>query len=73
MQTAMETARIAFAPSLPLFSVPSSAFIFASTAFWSVGSLPTNAGPISLLTLSTAFITPLPMYSLPPSRSSTAS
>lgn len=37
---AMETARMALAPSLPLFSVPSSAIILSSMAFWSTGLSP---------------------------------
>ena len=38
--TAMETARIAFAPSFDLSLVPSRSIMALSMAAWSVGSLP---------------------------------
>ena len=62
LETAMDTARIALAPSLPLFFVPSSSIMRSSIAFWSVGSLPTSAGAMMVLTFSTAFVTPLPIH-----------
>ena len=40
---ARETARIAFAPSFPLFSVPSKAIISSSIAIWSSASRPAKA------------------------------
>ena len=58
----MDTARIALAPSLPLFLVPSSSIMRSSMAFWSVGSLPMSAGAMMVLTFSTAFVTPLPIH-----------
>src|SRR6185295_2064034 len=38
--TAIDTATVALPPSLPLFGVPSSATIAASTAAWSSASMP---------------------------------
>mmetsp|Transcript_11301 Transcript_11301/g.41904 ORF Transcript_11301/g.41904 Transcript_11301/m.41904 type:complete len:304 (+) Transcript_11301:750-1661(+) len=74
LETAIDTAKIAFAPSLPLFLVPSSSIIRSSMVFCSVGSLPISAGPRMVLMFSTAFVTPLPIHlALSPSRSSTAS
>src|SRR5580698_8747066 len=71
---AIDTARIAFAPSLALFGVPSSSIIFASRPRWSAASKPATASAISPFTFSTAFRTPLPKYCVwSPSRSSTAS
>ena len=58
----MDTARIALAPSLPLFFVPSSSIMRSSIASRSVGSLPTSAGAMMVLTFSTAFVTPLPIH-----------
>jgi len=43
---AMETARIALAPSRPLLGVPSSAIIFLSIASCAVPSIPASAGAI---------------------------
>jgi hypothetical protein len=40
LQSAMETARMEFAPSLPLLSVPSSLIMASSSSFCWVGSLP---------------------------------
>ena len=40
LHTAMETARIALAPSLPLLSVPSSSLILSSSSFWLRGFMP---------------------------------
>eukprot|EP00962_Isochrysis_galbana_P030115 scaffold9731_cov113-Isochrysis_galbana.AAC.6 len=80
LHTAIETARMALAPSLALdqphsfFEPSSSRTILSSIAFWSIGDMPSSAGEMMLFTLSTAFCTPLPMYlSLSPSRSSRAS
>src|SRR4051812_4545724 len=71
---ASETPRIAFAPSRPLFSVPSSSSRRASTAFWSSASTPFSACAISPSTLLTARVTPFPPHAaLSPSRSSSAS
>jgi hypothetical protein len=77
---ASETPRIALAPSLALHQpnslvVPSSSSIMNLSSFsWSVGSMPSTLGPMIELTLSTAFITPLPIQSaFTPSRSSSAS
>ena len=58
---ASETPRMAFAPSLLLFSVPSKEISKLSILNWSA-FLPINAGLIILLTLSTAFKTPFPSY-----------
>ena len=38
--------------------------ILSSMACWPAGSMPMSAGAISLMMLSTAFITPLPMYAV---------
>lgn len=59
-ETAMETPRIALAPSLPLFSVPSSLMRRSSISFWEVTrSLESmRAGAMILLTFSTALRTP---------------
>ncbi len=64
LQTANETPRIALAPSLLLFSVPSSSSMILSTAVCWVTSmfLEIRAGAMMELTLSTAFKTPLPRY-----------
>src|SRR5437867_4097130 len=71
---AIETPRIAFAPSLALFFVPSIEIMSWSSRDCSVASWPTSAGAMILFTLSTAFRTPLPRYRfLSPSRSSSAS
>mmetsp|Transcript_54085 Transcript_54085/g.136066 ORF Transcript_54085/g.136066 Transcript_54085/m.136066 type:complete len:207 (-) Transcript_54085:244-864(-) len=79
-QMAIDTAKMAFAPSLDLdhphsFLVPSScSTIILSRPVWSVGSLPLRAGAMMLLTLSTALSTPLPSSRpLSLSRSSSAS
>ena len=67
LQTAIETARMALAPSLDLdqphsfFEPSSSCTILSSIDFWSDGAMPTSAGPMIVLTFSTAFDTPLPM------------
>mmetsp|Transcript_6231 Transcript_6231/g.14183 ORF Transcript_6231/g.14183 Transcript_6231/m.14183 type:complete len:200 (-) Transcript_6231:309-908(-) len=75
LHTAMETARMALAPSLPLFSVPSSSlFMRSSIAFCCVGSFPMRAGAMMSFRLATALEHPLPIHiDLSPSRSSTAS
>ena len=57
---ANETANMAFAPNFPLFSVPSSSISLLSISCWSVTSISINDDRISLLTLATAFFTPLP-------------
>jgi hypothetical protein len=65
---------MAFAPSLPLFGVPSASSSTLSIADWSRASIPTTLGPSDWLTLSTALSTPLPSQRfLSPSRSSSAS
>lgn len=71
---ARETAKIAFAPNLDLFSVPSKSIIIWSISAWLVASLPTKACAIGPFTASTAFNTPLPKKrDLSPSRNSNAS
>mmetsp|Transcript_43805 Transcript_43805/g.69328 ORF Transcript_43805/g.69328 Transcript_43805/m.69328 type:complete len:205 (-) Transcript_43805:1323-1937(-) len=79
-QTAMETARIAFAPSLDFekphsFLLPSSSLTIASSMpFWSLTSMPISLGAMRVLTLSTALRTPFPSKRpLSLSRSSNAS
>ncbi len=57
---AIDTPSSAFAPSLPLFGVPSSAINFASRPLWSAASKPFSASAIAPLTFATAFFTPLP-------------
>ena len=57
----MDTANVAFAPRLLLFSVPSKEISKLSTNNWS-HFLPIKAGLIMLLTLLTAFKTPFPSY-----------
>src|SRR5664279_4562852 len=70
----METPMMPFAPSRPLFGVPSRSRIAWSTAAGSANDFPTRASAISPLTLPTAVSTPLPPYrDLSPSRNSTAS
>ena len=67
LHTAIDTPRIAFAPSFDLdqphsfFEPSSSITILSSIAFCSIGFMPASAGPMIELTLSTAFETPLPM------------
>ena len=74
LAVARETARIAFAPNLALFSVPSKSIMIWSIAAWSLASLPARAAAIGPFTASTAFSTPLPRKrDLSPSRSSRAS
>lgn len=60
-ETAMETAKMALAPSLPLLWVPSSLIMRSSISFCEVtGSLDSiKAGAMIELTLSTAFKTPI--------------
>ena len=73
LAVAMETAKIAFAPSAPLLSVPSS-FIRAWSIFsWSTGSNPHRRSLIRVFILFTAFITPIPWYLSSQSRNSIAS
>jgi len=59
-ETAMETPRMALAPSLPLFGVPSSLIMRSSISFCEVtGSLESiKAGAMTVLTLLTALVTP---------------
>ena len=57
---ASEAARMALAPSLDLFSVPSNSIILASRAAWSVTSMPLSASLMGPVTLPTAVSTPLP-------------
>ena len=74
LATAMETPRIAFAPSLPLLGVPSRSIRYWSRPTWSNASHPMISSAMISLTFSTAFRVPLPRYlSLSPSLSSTAS
>ena len=70
---AIDTANIAFAPSLLLFSVPSNSTNILSISDWLKGLKPIRDLLISVLMLLTAFITPIPLYLLSPSRNSTAS
>ena len=73
LATAIDTPKIALAPNLPLFSVPSNAMTILSMALKSA-SLPLMALAILVLTLLTAFKTPLPPNRLlSPSRNSIAS
>src|SRR5215469_15222853 len=70
----MDTPMMAFAPIRDLPGVPSKSISAWSTSRWSSASWPRIASRnSSSLRLSTARVTPLPPYSLPPSRSSTAS
>ena len=58
---AKETAKIALAPNLVLDSVPSNLIIISSNLVCSSTFWPINAGAIIVLTLLTAFNTPLPL------------
>src|SRR5579885_2099267 len=70
----MLTPRIALAPSLDLFGVPSRSKSASSSSDWIGKSRPSSAGAICSRTFATAFSTPLPRYRfLSPSRSSSAS
>lgn len=74
--TANETPKMALAPSLPLFGVPSRSIKNLSIVAWSLTSkfFAIKAGAMVLLTLLTALRTPLPPHlDLSPSRSSIAS
>ena len=74
LAAAIETARIALAPSLDLSLVPSASSIALSTAYISEASSPVTASLITVLIFSTALSTPFPRYlDLSPSRSSSAS
>ena len=74
LATANDTPSVAFAPSLPLFSVPSISINFLSISACSNTFMPSNSFAIILFTFSTAFNTPFPKYlDLSPSLSSTAS
>ena len=74
LATAIDTPKIALAPSLLLLGVPSSANIKLSISTCAVASKPTISGAITSLTFFTACNTPLPKYlALSPSRNSTAS
>ena len=53
-RTAMETARMALAPSLDLFSVPSMEIMVASMRRWLEASMPVSSGPRMDSTFSTA-------------------
>ena len=71
---AMETARMAFAPSFDLSFVPSARIMALSTAYMSHASIPFSVSHITVLTFSAALRTPFPPYlPLSPSRSSSAS
>ncbi len=61
LATARETPRMALAPSLALFSVPSSSIMVLSMADWCVSSRPMSLGAMIVFTLPTAVSTPLPM------------
>ena len=58
--TAMETPRMAFAPSFPLLGVPSRSIIARSIWTWSTASIPRSAGPMASMTFCTALSVPLP-------------
>mmetsp|Transcript_82547 Transcript_82547/g.151119 ORF Transcript_82547/g.151119 Transcript_82547/m.151119 type:complete len:217 (-) Transcript_82547:2-652(-) len=74
LAAAMETPRIALAPSLLLLGVPSSSIILKSKADCSATLNPLSALAKVVFTAATAFVTPLPRYRfLTPSRSSHAS
>ena len=74
LATAIETPKIALAPNLDLFSVPSNWINALSIPTWSKTSNPINASEIISLTLLTAVKVPFPRYLLlSPSLSSTAS
>ena len=73
LEVARETPKIALAPNFDLFGVPSKSIIIWSTLFCSKTEKPSNSWAIIVFTLSTAFKTPLPIKSLPPSLNSTAS
>ena len=57
---AIETPRMALAPSFDLFGVPSASRSTLSTSAWSSASMPMMDGPSVWLTFSTALTTPLP-------------
>ena len=60
VRVASDTPRIAFAPSSPLFGVPSSSISRRSMPAWSAASEPASAGAMRSMTLATALRTPLP-------------
>ena len=70
---AMDTPRMALAPSRSLFSVPSRSMSALSRVSWRTASMPMTAPAISPRTFSTAWRTPLPPYRSSLSRSSKAS
>ena len=57
---AIDTARIAFAPSFDLSFVPSASIIALSTAYVSDASIPSSTSLITVFIFSTAFETPFP-------------
>src|SRR5665648_658800 len=71
--TARDTPNIALAPSLDLFSVPSSSIIRLSIPLWFLTSMPITLRVRIVFTLCTAVSTPLPLYRLSLSRNSSAS
>ena len=74
LAAAIDTPSIAFAPSFPLFGVPSSSIRKLSSPVWSNTSQPITSSAIISFTFSTALRVPLPRYLyLSPSLSSTAS
>ena len=74
LATASDTPSVAFAPNLPLFSVPSNSISFLSISTCSNTFIPSSSGAIISFTFATAFVTPFPKYlDLSPSLSSTAS
>ena len=60
LQAAIDTPRIAFAPSLDLLGVPSSSHILLSSASCSNTDMPFKASFSVVFTDSTALVTPLP-------------
>ena len=57
---AIDTARIALAPSFDLSFVPSASIIALSTAYVSDASIPSSTSLITVFIFSTAFETPFP-------------
>ena len=74
LAVAIDTARIALAPSFDLSLVPSAAIIAASIAYISLASIPIMVSAIVVLIFSTALETPFPRYlEVSPSLNSSAS
>ena len=66
-KTAAETLPVALPPNFDLVAVPSSLMMTSSTSICLVASKPITLGPMVLITLSTALLTPRPFHFLPPS------